>query len=482
MSAAQSTGAGTPDTAAAPPDTAAAPPDTAAAPPDTGADTPDTAADTADTTAAPPATTAAPPDTAAAPAETAGSPPDTAAGPPDAAADPVDAQEYAGEVGGFVLARSAVDRVSARRADTDWLAATWADPATRVLVLENARALVRFGDQEAELVLVPPAQAPEGLRFLLGVDDAEVAYFGVMGPPGCLESLTATETAADLSITGESEHAAPQPAPEASAEHGARPEAPAETAGQAEAEAAAGKGAPGEAAAAEAAAPVAPEQQTVTEQVAWLARAKPGLRPADLREAAALLDDRDAGLLTHAVALANWHATHTHCPRCGTPTVTVAAGHAQRCPADGSEHFPRVDPAVIMLVTDPDDRCLLARNRRWPERRVSILAGFVEPGEAAEQAVAREVGEETGITVARVRYVGSQPWPMPQSLMLGFRASAAGDLEIRVDEDEIAEAHWFSRDELRSALASREILLPPPVSIAHRLIESWYGEELPGVW
>jgi NAD+ diphosphatase len=228
--------------------------------------------------------------------------------------------------------------------------------------------------------------------------------------------------------------------------------------------------------------PEAPEQQTVTEQAAWLARARPGLRPAGLREAAALLNDRDAGLFTHAVALANWHATHTHCPRCGTPTVTVAAGHAQRCPADGSEHFPRIDPAVIMLVTDPDDRCLLARNRRWPERRVSILAGFVEPGESAEQAVAREVEEETGIVVTRVRYVGSQPWPMPQSLMLGFRATAAGELDLRVDDDEIAEAHWYSREELRSALAAREILLPPPVSIAHRLIESWYGEELPGVW
>jgi NAD+ diphosphatase len=410
-----------------------------------------------------------------------------AAATPDTAAGPTDAEEYAGELGGFVLARSTVDRVSARRADTDWLAAAWADPATRVLVLENARALVRFGDKEAELVLVPPADAPEGLRFLLGVDDAEVAYFGVMGPPGFLESLTATETTTDPSITGDGEHAAPEPAPEAPAEEGPQQEAPGETAGGTEAEAPArdapaGEAAPGEAADAEAAAPAAPEQQTVTEQVAWLARAKPGLRPADLREAAALLNDRDAGLFTHAVALANWHATHTHCPRCGTPTVTVAAGHAQRCPADGSEHFPRIDPAVIMLVTDPDDRCLLARNRRWPERRVSILAGFVEPGESAEQAVAREVGEETGITVARVRYVGSQPWPMPQSLMLGFRASAAGDLELRVDDDEIAEAHWFSRDELRSALASREILLPPPVSIAHRLIESWYGEELPGVW
>ena len=433
MSAPQSTGAGTPDAAA---------------------DTPDTAADT----------------------------PDAAAGPPDTAADTPAAEEYAGELGGFVLARSAVDRVSARRADTDWLAATWADPVTRVLVLENARALVRFGDKEADLVLVPPAEAPEGLRFLLGVDDAEVAYFGVMGPPGCLESPTATEMSTDPSITGKVEPAAPEQAPEAPAEDGPQQEAPGETAGGTDAEAPAGDAAAGEAADAEAAAPVAPEQQTVTEQVAWLARAKPGLRPADLREAAALLNDRDAGLFTHAVALANWHATHTHCPRCGTPTVTVAAGHAQRCPVDGSEHFPRVDPAVIMLVTDPDDRCLLARNRRWPERRVSILAGFVEPGESAEQAVAREVGEETGITVGRVRYVGSQPWPMPQSLMLGFRASAGGDLEIRVDEEEIAEAHWFSRDELRSALASREILLPPPVSIAHRLIESWYGEELPGVW
>ncbi len=426
----------------------------------------------------------------------------TGADAPDTAAGPPHTQDYAGELGGFVLARSAVDRVSARRADTDWLAAAWADPATRVLVLENARALVRFGDKQAELVLVPPAEAPEGLRFLLGVDDVEVAYFGVMGPPGCLESPAATETTADPSITGEAGDAAPAEAPEVPAEDGPDEEAPGEAADGPEAEAPAGETAPdeeapgeaapgeeapgeeapGEAADAEASVEAAPEQQTVTEQVAWLARAKPGLRPADLREAAALLNDRDAGLFTHAVALANWHATHTHCPRCGTPTVTVAAGHAQRCPVDGSEHFPRIDPAVIMLVTDPDDRCLLARNRRWPERRVSILAGFVEPGESAEQAVAREVGEETGITVARVRYVGSQPWPMPQSLMLGFRASASGDLELRVDDDEIAEAHWFSRDELRSALASREILLPPPVSIAHRLIESWYGEELPGVW
>jgi NAD+ diphosphatase len=407
------------------------------------------------------------------------------AGQGDGAAPP-DAQEYAGDLGGFVLARSAVDRMSVRRGDTDWLAAAWAAPRTRVLILDNDRALVRFGDKEAELILAPPSQAPEGLRFLLGVDDADVAYFGVMGPPGCLDSLikdvevpagdspAADEDAADQEAPGQETAQQAAPEPEAPAGEGPMEDPPEQTAAQHTAEQ--------EVSGEETPEQEAPEQQTVTEQVAWLARARPGLRPAGLREAAALLNDRDAGLFTHAVALANWHATHTHCPRCGTPTVTVAAGHAQRCPADGSEHFPRIDPAVIMLITDPDDRCLLARNRRWPERRVSILAGFVEPGEAAEQAVAREVEEETGIVVTRVRYVGSQPWPMPQSLMLGFRAAAAGELDLRVDDDEIAEAHWYSREELRRALAAREILLPPPVSIAHRLIESWYGEELPGVW
>jgi NADH pyrophosphatase NudC (nudix superfamily) len=413
------------------------------------------------------------------------------AGQDDGAAPP-DAQQYAGELGGFVLARSALDRMSARRGDADWLTAAWADPRTRVLILDNDRALVRFGDKEAELILVPPSEAPEGLRFLLGVDDADVAYFGVMGPPGCLDSLikdvevpagdsaAADEDAADREAAGQKSAEQAAPEPEAPAGEGPMEDPPEQqtaaqhNAAQVAAEAEVSKDETPE--------QEAPEQQTVTEQVAWLARARPGLRPGGLREAAALLNDRDAGLFTHAVALANWHATHTHCPRCGTPTVTVAAGHAQRCPADGSEHFPRIDPAVIMLVTDPDDRCLLARNRRWPERRVSILAGFVEPGEAAEQAVAREVEEETGIVVTRVRYVGSQPWPMPQSLMLGFRAAAAGELDLRVDDDEIAEAHWYSREELRRALAAREILLPPPVSIAHRLIESWYGEELPGVW
>jgi NAD+ diphosphatase len=205
-------------------------------------------------------------------------------------------------------------------------------------------------------------------------------------------------------------------------------------------------------------------------------------RPAPLREVGPLLSDRDAGLMTHAVALANFHDSHHFCPHCGEPSVPVQSGHARRCTVEGTDEFPRSDPAMIVLVTDSADRCLLARNAAWPERRVSILAGFVEAGESVEQAVAREVHEEAGITVGHVAYLGSQPWPMPQSLMLGFRAQAPGRQEITVDDDEIAEAGWYSRTELSAAIADGTIALPPPVSIAHQIIQSWYGQELPGTW
>ena len=191
-----------------------------------------------------------------------------------------------------------------------------------------------------------------------------------------------------------------------------------------------------------------------------------------------MLSDRDAGLLTHAVALANWHDTHTHCPLDGTPTVPDPAGHSARCPKDGTEHFPRTDPAVIMLITDPQDRVLLASNTRWPGRRVSILAGFVEPGESLEQAVIREVAEEAGIAVTNVRYVASQPWPMPRSLMVGFRAEAVPGEVIAVDHDELTEAHWYSRADLLAAIQDG-LALPGPVSIARHIIEAWYGGPLP---
>ncbi|MEU8822650.1 NAD(+) diphosphatase [Streptomyces sp. NPDC048636] len=201
-------------------------------------------------------------------------------------------------------------------------------------------------------------------------------------------------------------------------------------------------------------------------------------RPAGLREAGALLSERDAGLLVHAVALENWQRLHRFCSRCGERTVIAAAGHIRRCPACGAEHYPRTDPAVIMLVTDEQDRALLGRQVHWPEGRFSTLAGFVEPGESIEQAVVREVAEEVGVRVGEVEYVASQPWPFPSSLMLGFLARATSS-RIQVDGEEIHEARWFSRDDLRTAIEEGEVLPPSGISIAARLIELWYGKPLP---
>lgn len=201
-------------------------------------------------------------------------------------------------------------------------------------------------------------------------------------------------------------------------------------------------------------------------------------RPAGLREAAGLLDERDAELLVHAVALENWQRMHRFCSRCGERTQIAAAGHIRRCPACGAEHYPRTDPAVIMLVTDEEDRALLGRQMHWPEGRFSTLAGFVEPGESIEEAVAREVAEEVGVVVDHVEYLASQPWPFPSALMLGFRA-VAGTTAITVDGEEIEEARWFSREELRAAVESGEVLPPAGISIAARLVERWYGKPLP---
>lgn len=196
-----------------------------------------------------------------------------------------------------------------------------------------------------------------------------------------------------------------------------------------------------------------------------------------LREVGAALDARDAGLLTQAVALFAWHAGHTHCPRCGAPTRVVQAGYSRRCDADGTDHYPRTDPAVIMTVVDADDRLLLAHQASWAPRRFSALAGFVEPGEALEAAVRREVLEEVAVTVDRVDYRGSQPWPFPASIMLGFHAHASSR-DIRVDGVEIDQARWFTRGELAAATASGEVLLPPRVSIARALVEDWHGGRL----
>ncbi len=207
----------------------------------------------------------------------------------------------------------------------------------------------------------------------------------------------------------------------------------------------------------------------------------PGVRVAGLRDVGALLDDRDAGLLAHAVGVTNWHSAHPHCARCGAPTFPVRGGAVRRCTADGSEHFPRTDPAVIMLVHDGAERCVLGRQASWPVGRFSTLAGFVEPGESAERAVVREVAEETGVQVEDVRYVASQPWPFPSSLMLGFTARCAPDAEPRPADGELAEARWFSRAELRAAgtwsSAGSGLQTPSNVSIAAHLIRSWLDQD-----
>ena len=205
-----------------------------------------------------------------------------------------------------------------------------------------------------------------------------------------------------------------------------------------------------------------------------------GASAAGLRDIGAALGDRDAGLLVHAVALANWHATHRHCPRCGGATRSTRGGSVRECEADGSSHFPRTDPAVIVLVHDGADRCVLGRQAVWPPARYSVLAGFVEPGESAEQAVVREVREESGLELVDVAYASSQPWPFPASLMLGFTARATDpDAVPRSADAELEDVRWFSRAELRAAGGwadgSGPVLLPPPVSIAHRLITRWAG-------
>jgi NAD+ diphosphatase len=202
-----------------------------------------------------------------------------------------------------------------------------------------------------------------------------------------------------------------------------------------------------------------------------------GARWAGLREVGALLDDAGAGLLTPAVALTQWHAVHPRCARCGTPTDVVQAGWARHCPHCGAEHHPRTDPAVIMAITDGAGRILLGRQAVWPPRRYSTLAGFVEPGESLEAAVRREVLEESGVVVGDVRYLGSQPWPFPSSLMLGFTGTATGT-DVTVDGVELEDARWWTREEFDRDLASGDLLLPPPVSIARRLVEHWYGGPL----
>lgn len=195
--------------------------------------------------------------------------------------------------------------------------------------------------------------------------------------------------------------------------------------------------------------------------------------PAGLREAATELPAAEAALSAYAASLLSWHRRHRFCANCGAPTEPTDGGHQRDCPSCGTSHFPRTDPVVIVRVTDAAGRILLGRQARWPPGRFSVLAGFVEPGETLEEAVRREVLEESRVSVGDVAYVASQPWPFPSSLMIGFSARASGG-EPRPADDELVEVRWFEREEVEAAAAgSSEIELSPPYSISRRLIDAW---------
>ncbi|WP_233153358.1 NAD(+) diphosphatase [Kineosporia sp. R_H_3] len=334
----------------------------------------------------------------------------------------------------LALSRATLDRDAERRTREGLLDGLLADPATRVLVLEGDRGLVTGLGAEGDawsdaavdgaapegpgLLLLDPAAARAAVAAL-GADPltgVTAAYLGVDGPDRAAYVLLAVPRI-PVPLTG-----GPQAAP---AEH----PAPA------------------------------------------------GSRWAGLREVGPLVDATGAGLLTASVALSNWHSTHPRCARCGEPTVVATAGWSRKCPVCGAEHYPRTDPAVIMAIEDDEGRILLGRQQVWPPKRYSTLAGFVEPGESLEAAVRREVFEEAGVRVGEVTYQGSQPWPFPSSLMLGFSGRATST-EVTVDGEELAHARWWSREELAADVASGELLLPPAVSIARRLVEQWFGGPL----
>jgi NAD+ diphosphatase len=197
----------------------------------------------------------------------------------------------------------------------------------------------------------------------------------------------------------------------------------------------------------------------------------------DFRTVGGGLSETERDVAATATALTAWHRAEPRCPSCGDQTAVINGGFARHCLTCGHDHFPRTDPAVIVAVLDAQDRMLLGRQPSWPARRVSILAGFVEVGESLEQAVHREVAEEVDVSLSAVRYHGSQPWPFPRSLMLGF-AARASSTAINVDGDEIETAAWFTRDDVRNQVAVGDLSLPGPSSIAYRLIHTWLEGDL----
>ena len=196
---------------------------------------------------------------------------------------------------------------------------------------------------------------------------------------------------------------------------------------------------------------------------------------ASLRELGATLDEFHLGISMHAIALSNWHRSHPHCSRCGAETTSTLGGSVRVCVKDQSQHHPRTDSAVIVLVKDKDDRILLGHQPIWPDGRFSTFAGFLEPGETFEQCVEREVFEESGVKVNEIKYLGSQPWPFPASIMIAFSAVAEDASTAIADGVEITEVRWFTREELKTSVADGSLLLPPTISVARKMIAMWFG-------
>ena len=339
------------------------------------------------------------------------------------------------------LSRHRLDRDHAARADAGLLEARWSGGDARVLVLHRGQALAARGADPAgwdgfgaapavtvrpELALLPPSELPAAVLTSLTdlgegvVDSSRVRlYLGLS-----LDDSAALPAGAPLFAVSVTDEVAETLLSGASATTDAR---------------------------------------------AWV----------NLRLVAAELDDTGAGVFTEALAMFNWHATHTHCPRCGAATTVESAGWVRRCPVQDIELFPRTDAAVIVGIVDTEERLLLGSNALWESNRYSLLAGFVEPGESLEAAAVREIAEESGVVIDDPEYVGSQPWPFPASLMVGFMAAVSTEhpVELRPDGDEILDLRWFTRDEIADPASG--VLLPGRSSIARAIIERWFGGPLP---
>lgn len=196
---------------------------------------------------------------------------------------------------------------------------------------------------------------------------------------------------------------------------------------------------------------------------------------ATLREIGGELNQMQMEIALHAVALSNWHNTHPHCARCGAPTSVSLGGAVRTCDKDKSEHYPRTDCAVIVLIRDSQDRICLGRQAIWPEGRFSCFAGFLEPGETFEQCVQREIFEESGLAVRDINYLGSQPWPFPASVMISFEAITDFPESARPDGEEIVAIKWLSRAELKAEISAGTLLLPPDMSVSRKMINRWLG-------